>query len=89
MTKAAQNADTELWRQTPGDYYSPSIHVTKDGKIGINVGGIVLVEDVEVWHRINLLLTIKHRLALSNDDEIRTQFLRLTRLSSPETAVAP
>ena len=46
------NTDRELWRRTPGDYYSPSIHVTAGGAIGINVGGHVIVQSVEAWHAL-------------------------------------
>lgn len=46
---AVENTDREIWRRTPGDYYSPSIHVTAEGGIGINVGGQVIVMDVEGW----------------------------------------
>lgn len=35
----AQNTDRELWRESPGDYYANSIHLTESGGIGINVGG--------------------------------------------------
>ena len=45
------NTDKEIWRETPGDYYSNSIHATEDGNIGINVGGIVFVATIEDWHR--------------------------------------
>lgn len=45
------NTDREIWREDPGDPYSPSIHVTADGMIGINVGGTVFVRDVRSWHR--------------------------------------
>jgi len=48
---ALKNTDRELWRKNPGDYYSPSIHVTQKGDIGINVGGYVLVASVERWHK--------------------------------------
>ena len=48
----AENADKEIWRQIPGDYYSASIHVTKNGSIGINVGGLVIVAPIEIWHRV-------------------------------------
>lgn len=48
--RAHANTDRELWRETPGDYYSPSIHVTKGGGIGINVGGTVIVRPVREWH---------------------------------------
>ena len=56
--KAAVNTDKEIWRETPGDYYSPSIHVTEKSRftkkigIGINVGGHVYVKPVEEWHRL-------------------------------------
>ena len=47
----AKNTDKELWRKKPGDYYSPSIHITQNGDIGINVGGYVIVASVEKWHK--------------------------------------
>jgi hypothetical protein len=46
------NTDRELWRETPDDYYSPSIHVTAGGGIGINVGGTVVVRPVREWHAL-------------------------------------
>jgi hypothetical protein len=46
------NTDQELWREEEGDYYSPSIHVTENGEIGINVGGYVIVKNVREWHKI-------------------------------------
>ena len=52
----ALNTDRELWRREggeaidPDNYYQPSIHVTKEGHIGINVGGTVYVMSVEDWH---------------------------------------
>lgn len=49
---AAQNTDHELWRKVPGDFYSPSIHVTENGGIGINVSGSVYVKPIEEWHRL-------------------------------------
>jgi hypothetical protein len=45
-----RNTDRELWRKVPGDFYSPSIHVTKSGGIGINCGGHAIVAPVEKWH---------------------------------------
>lgn len=47
----SKNTDIELWREKPDDYYSPSIHVTREGSIGINVGGHVIVADIRDWHR--------------------------------------
>jgi hypothetical protein len=50
----AENTDTELFREPkgdlPGDYYAPSLHKTRDGRIGINVGGIVYVLSLREWH---------------------------------------
>jgi len=43
------NTDKNLWRKVEGDYYSPSIHVTEDGNIGINVGGHVIIMPIEKW----------------------------------------
>lgn len=45
-----ENTDVEIYRKVPNDYYSPSIHVTKEGGIGINVGGYVIVAPIEKWH---------------------------------------
>lgn len=55
----AKNTDKELWRQNPDDFLSPSIHVTKEGKIGIDVGGHVLVAPVEHWHKAGVTLFLK------------------------------
>lgn len=46
------NTDRELWRETKDHYYSPSIHVTEHGGIGINVGGTVHVMGVRTWHAL-------------------------------------
>jgi hypothetical protein len=48
--KGVMNTDKEIWRRNPDDYYSPSIHVTKEGNIGINVGGKVIIAPIETWH---------------------------------------
>jgi len=48
--KGCLNTDKEIWRKIPDDFYSPSIHVTESGGIGINVGGLVYVAPVEKWH---------------------------------------
>jgi hypothetical protein len=39
--RAAANTDRELWRgeHDVSDYYADSVHVTMDGRIGLNVGG--------------------------------------------------
>lgn len=50
--KQCENTDTELWRKFKGDFYSPSIHVTKSGAIGINVAGHVIVMSIEKWHSL-------------------------------------
>lgn len=49
---AAKNTDVEIWRETEGDYYSPSIFVTEQGGIGINVGGHCAVKPVCDWHAL-------------------------------------
>jgi hypothetical protein len=55
MTKteppACVNTDKEIWRRVPGDYYSPSLHVTKEGCIGLDVGGSVTVMAAEHWNK--------------------------------------
>lgn len=52
MENTASNTDKEIWRKVPDDYYSPRIFVTKEGAIGIAVGGFVVVGEVEWWHRL-------------------------------------
>lgn len=48
--RVCENTDKVLWRKEPISYYSPSIHVTENGMIGIEVGGHVIVSTVESWH---------------------------------------
>lgn len=50
----SENTNIEIWRRIRNDYYSPSIHVTKFGDIGINVGGYVLVAPIESWHEAGI-----------------------------------
>ena len=45
-----QNTDRELWRERENDFYADSIHVTQDGRIGMNVGGTVFVMPIKAWH---------------------------------------
>jgi len=47
-----QNTDIELFREENNDYYSPSLHKTEDGKIGIDVGGTVYVKTLREWHKL-------------------------------------
>ena len=47
--KPCKNTDVELWREKEGDYYSDSVHVTKDGRIGFNCGGIIHVLTPREW----------------------------------------
>lgn len=50
----ARNEDREIWRkEIPGR--GESIHVTKNGMIGINVGGHAVIMSVEKWHQCGLL----------------------------------
>lgn len=50
------NTNVELFREKLGDkldpdnYYSPSVHVTQSGAIGMNVGGFVIVMSIRAWH---------------------------------------
>ena len=55
-SKCCKNTDKELWRRIPGDFYSPSVHVTEGGGIGMDVGGYVIVASVEMWHRCGKLM---------------------------------
>lgn len=50
MNECCLNTDKEIWRRKVGDYYSPSIHVTEQGGIGVNCHGHVIVAPIEKWH---------------------------------------
>ena len=47
----AKNTDMQLFAEVKGDYYSPSCHMTKDRKLGISVGGYVIVKSLREWHK--------------------------------------
>jgi hypothetical protein len=53
---AAVNTDRELYREDledpldPTNYYSPRVFVTKEGKLGLDVGGSVIVMSIRAWH---------------------------------------
>ena len=53
MDSGSANTDRELWR-TDGSFYADVIHVTVNGGIGINVGGLVIVKPLAEWHRLAL-----------------------------------
>jgi hypothetical protein len=56
MQTAKANTDRELWREPDEGYgmgaHMPSIHVTAEGGIGINVGGMVHVKTLRQWHAL-------------------------------------
>ena len=52
MNEPKANTDREIWRERESDFYADSIHVTKEGAIGINCGGYVIVKPVREWHRL-------------------------------------
>lgn len=45
-----ENTDRQIWPVENDDYYAPRIHVTKEGNIGIDVGGHVFVKPLREWH---------------------------------------
>lgn len=52
---ACKNTDVQIWQKNKGDCFSPSIHVTSFGGIGITVGGRVIIKSIEDWHRMGML----------------------------------
>lgn len=50
INDTAENTDKQIWVKDPDNGWSPTIHATKEGCIGINVGGRVIVMAVEKWH---------------------------------------
>jgi hypothetical protein len=69
------NNDKEIWRKVDGDYYSPSIHVTANGQIGINVGGYVFVKDVSEWHGLAIRKDEEERCFESEESQQITDLL--------------
>lgn len=54
----AANTDREIWRgpdEGNGAYYADSVHITKDGALGINCGGRVIVKTPRAWQEAALL----------------------------------
>jgi hypothetical protein len=47
-----ENTDRDLWREREGDYHSDRIFVTKDGGIGMDVGGHCIVMPICEWFAI-------------------------------------
>lgn len=52
LDQCAENTDREIYRVVPGDFYPDSIHVTREGAIGINCGGFVIVKPIRTWHKL-------------------------------------
>lgn len=56
--KTGLNTDRELYRDPThdgtenGSYYMPSLHVTINGLIGMNVGGYVVLKTIREWHAL-------------------------------------
>lgn len=67
--RACKNTDRELWRETEGDYYSSSIHVTEGGGIGMQVGGYVIVMPVREWHKLARAAEINAPIAQSEQED--------------------
>lgn len=65
--KPMKNTDTELFREVEGDHYSPSLHKTESGGIGIDIGGYVIVRSLRSWHNLD----IKNKQLQSEDQRLR------------------
>lgn len=55
LPNVCKNTDIHLWKKDPENHFSPSVHATENGGIGINVGGHVIVMSVEKWHELGCL----------------------------------
>lgn len=85
---AFKNTDKEIWREEnkdatdPDNFYSPSVHVTEKGEIGITVNSCTIVRTVEQWHElVSLEENIRkawHEASATSDDNFR-QVMKLTR----------
>lgn len=52
MSECGTDESKTIWREKPDDYYLPSIISWPDGRIGINVGGHVVVKNIRDWHQL-------------------------------------
>lgn len=60
MSAETKNTDKRIWKKIPGDAFSPSIHVTEQNTISIDIAGHVISAPVEVWHEsMNMMLSLK------------------------------
>jgi len=54
--QGCENTDRLIYSQERGDDYSlDTLHVTKDGALGINCGGYVIVKPIREWFRLATL----------------------------------
>lgn len=50
---ACVNTDRDLFILNPTEgYYSPRVFATKDGGIGMDVGGHIIVKTIREWHKL-------------------------------------
>ena len=76
-----QNTDKELYREIEGDYYSPSLHVTTDGLIGINVGGSIHVMRLRDWHERAESFIVKTETAHNSGYMVRKALALLSKIA--------
>jgi hypothetical protein len=82
VNEAQENTDKEIWRERPGDYYSPSLHVTEDGcGIGIHAGGVVVVKTPKEW----IKLTKARREAFEEAAAIADEYAQQNHKSAVES----
>lgn len=46
-----------IWRKDANDYYSPSICIRDDGKMGINANGTIFYAELFEWHKTGILIS--------------------------------
>ena len=73
----SENTDTHLWPIVSETPYAPSLRITAEGALSINVGSLVIVKPIEEWHALALA-----------DLDARTAELR-SRLQPAAAAEAP
>lgn len=56
MSAETKNTDKRIWKKVPGDAFSPSIHITAENGVGMDVGGHVIVAPIEIWHEAMRLM---------------------------------
>lgn len=87
-----ENTDREIWRGSDkgnGSYYADSIHMTKEGALGINCGGHVVVMPIREWHRLGSIGRMPLPDAPSDEKSMEEQIKLAAARASIQNVIVP